>query len=485
MYEIKCPDVECNGALAKKDQNSYFCHLCRKPAMVQSLGENPDPPNEIKCPLIGCQQNAVREDYAELVYSAAAYEKLFSEDDDVEEFQGFADDEIIPVVKYKCTSGHISQNKLIQLAQTIIHAAASDSAESESTASSGAKMMPYKCPSCSERFSGPKGLARHLPVHQQAEIFSCTFKDCDRTFSSAYRLATHINEHTGITPYRCDWPDCNGGFADATNLKRHQATIHRNEKPFTCRYCDKIFPINDNYLRHERTHTGERPYQCLIEGCEKSFSDPSARNRHMNSHTGDKPFVCTWEDCGAAYTRSKTLSDHINLHTGETPYACLECPQRFATVDRFKSHKLLHVAVKPIACTWPGCTVRFDKASRLPDHMRRHTGEKPCVCTWEGCDKRFATPSDLRGHQRVHTDERKFMCHYPNCGRTYPKNTYLEFHIAADHDPSKKLKCSRCPETFADPRYLRKHVHKYHPGCDPDAFVSAAKRLRDTPGQAS
>ena len=39
--------------------------------------------------------------------------------------------------------------------------------------------------------------------------------------------------------------------------------------------------------QHERTHTGEKPYQCFI--CKNMFSQKSNVTAHERTHTGENP----------------------------------------------------------------------------------------------------------------------------------------------------------------------------------------------------
>ena len=55
-------------------------------------------------------------------------------------------------------------------------------------------------------------------------------------------------------------------------------------KKFSCKYCGKKFSQCTNATRHERSHTGEKPYLCRV--CSRPFSQSHNRNRHENTIHG-------------------------------------------------------------------------------------------------------------------------------------------------------------------------------------------------------
>jgi hypothetical protein len=65
---------------------------------------------------------------------------------------------------------------------------------------------------------------------------------------------------------------------------------------------------------HMRTHTGERPFECHIDECDKKFSRPDSLNTHIKTHSSIRPYACPIENCGKAYFHSRSLRKHAKSH---------------------------------------------------------------------------------------------------------------------------------------------------------------------------
>ena len=68
------------------------------------------------------------------------------------------------------------------------------------------------------------------------------------------------------------------------NSRLHHSSSHMNQfkVSYTCSFCDKIFNHKYNFLKHERTHTGEKPYECPT--CPYRASRTDLLKLHMNKH---------------------------------------------------------------------------------------------------------------------------------------------------------------------------------------------------------
>jgi len=67
-------------------------------------------------------------------------------------------------------------------------------------------------------------------------------------------------------------------------------------------------------LFHYLNQTGERPFICHYENCNKGFITKSNLKAHMCKHTGIKPFICNFENCKKTYTRKCRFKIHLRMH---------------------------------------------------------------------------------------------------------------------------------------------------------------------------
>ncbi|KAM9364118.1 uncharacterized protein KZ484_010416 isoform 1-T2 [Pholidichthys leucotaenia] len=173
-----------------------------------------------------------------------------------------------------------------------------------------------------------------------------------------------------------------------------QKKKHHTVKSHVCNICGKRFSDKNYISRHERIHTGEKPFSC--ETCGQRFNHSGTLKIHMRSHTGEKPFSC--ETCGQRFSRCDTLKIHMRIHTGEKPFSCEACGQSFTQCGYLKTHMRIHTGEKPFSCET--CGQRFNERGTLKTHMRIHTSEKPFSC--ETCGHRFTQSSNLKRHKNSH-----------------------------------------------------------------------------------
>ena len=91
-----------------------------------------------------------------------------------------------------------------------------------------------------------------------------------------------FQQHFGYSPQ--------GNISDSMELNNESSELDNSEESFmpfenpkyACKFCRKICDSNYDKEKHERTHTGEKLYQCTL--CKESFNQSSAAYVHEERH---------------------------------------------------------------------------------------------------------------------------------------------------------------------------------------------------------
>ncbi|XP_039297010.1 zinc finger protein 436-like isoform X2 [Nilaparvata lugens] len=248
------------------------------------------------------------------------------------------------------------------------------------------------CQLCGESFSSTRQLNLRSRIHTSGK-HACKFCNYKTTHKSSF--IRHQRTHTGERPFSCDL--CDFKAIQKTHLIKHLKS-HTGERPFSCDLCDYKAIHKSNLIRHLKSHTGERPFSCDL--CDYKATRKSDLIRHLKSHTGERPFSCDLCDYKAIH--KSNLIRHLKSHTGERPFSCDLCDYKATQKSNLISHLKLHKGERPFSCDL--CDYKATRKSTLIRHLMTHTGERPFSCNL--CDYKTTRKSDLIRHSKSHTGEK-------------------------------------------------------------------------------
>uniref|UniRef100_A0A3B4ALY5 C2H2-type domain-containing protein n=1 Tax=Periophthalmus magnuspinnatus TaxID=409849 RepID=A0A3B4ALY5_9GOBI len=288
-----------------------------------------------------------------------------------------------------------------------------------------------------------------------------------------------------------------------------------------CNFCDKIFSKNFDLQQHIRSHTGEKPFQCIV--CGRAFAQKSNVKKHMQTHkvwpmgaastvsrspVTVKVVPLLDDEDTAQNEQSQIQNQSLNTQNQQnqtqskqmvlidSSYQCQFCSNKFKTYFQLKSHLTQHKGEQVYKCVLKSCSQTFQKLDQFLEHIRTHQEQltyrchlcnkvfpslfelgvhqySHCFCPQQStrkeatvyrclkCQSRYSTQEALEQH--LLTASHSFPC--PHCQKVFPCERYFRRHLPT-HGIGRRFKCQICKKAFKTEHYLKLHS-RIHSGEKP------------------
>ena len=130
-------------------------------------------------------------------------------------------------------------------------------------------------------------------------------------------------------------------FLRLNHLYLGHELIHTGEKPFACKFCDYRCRNMANLKKHEIIHIRDMINSDKNPQEKYSSHIHFKKKQHIRVHKREKKFACKY--CEKRFTQAHSVKGHEFIHTGEKPFACKSCSYRCRNMANLKKHENIHI----------------------------------------------------------------------------------------------------------------------------------------------
>ncbi|XP_069757945.1 zinc finger protein ZFPM1 isoform X3 [Narcine bancroftii] len=238
------------------------------------------------------------------------------------------------------------------------------------------------------------------------DIFPC--KSCGIWYRSERNLQAHLMYYCASRQKSTSTPKedklkealmyyCASRQKSTSTLKEDklkEASLHERICPFP--QCNKSCPSASSLEIHVRSHSGERPFLCLI--CLSAFTTKANCERHLKVHVDTANGVC--HGCGFVSTTRDTLYNHlVTNHMVCQPGSKSDSHSPGAGVPALPS-TAVKVPSPFLSFKCNQCEYIGDSESSLQQHNSLHVIQDAFQCIQ--CNEKLKNSDDLVKHMEIH-----------------------------------------------------------------------------------